>query len=982
MKRRHRLRTSLTTALLSSAVILAPCAEAVEYTRLPPRGETTGSEDADAPPLETIVVTGSRVRRTSADSPAPLTIVDAETIRATGLNEIADVINQLPSLAITQTNQTSNLLGNAGLNALDLRGLGTERTLVLVDGRRRVPAIPGTAAVDISTVPSNLVQRIEVITGGASALYGADAVAGVANFILKEDYQGVDTSFRYGGSGRNDLHSYSGDILLGSNFADGRGNLTAFAFYQRMPGTVSGVDRPWTARGYPIYSRADPSAPYTVQDSVRSIYDGAGAYVLLGEKLYTFDDDGALRLAELGPGGFTNAAPVNLGQADQVGLLTTDGGQYGGRYDDWLLSVPSDRFSASVRVNFAISDAHTLFASIDFSRSDSISVGAPLKSFGFYRIPADSPFISDAMRAANGGEIAAPLNFAGTFAQTGRSRTEFKRQLVQFVGGAKGVFEGFSIPWDYSLVYAFGRTRQKTRQVNNTAIDRFRLGLDTSTDASGNPVCRSTLSNPGNGCVAINPFAPLTQDMIDYIQYSTQASVSTMSQQVVSGAIRGDLVELPAGPLQFVLGGEYRAEKNDIGAIPELDPDSRSFDQSIGATQAGLAGAFHVAEAFAEVSLPILRERPMFHRLNLDAAVRVSDYSTAGSTLAYKGGSEWAPIPDLRFRATYGKAVRAPNIGELYTAGSVSGQWVNDPCNDWNLANRPGRSEFTAANCAALSPSNGATFWQFRDIVTEGNRDLKVETAKTLTAGVVLQPRFIDNLAISADYYRIDLGNAIDALGAQAILNRCVDLASLDNPFCGLIQRNGDGNLESISTKQINLARFLTRGIDFEGTYRIDLPNLGLNGYAGRLTLNLVYGRILNRDYTLDPSQPGTVTAFAGVFGTPKWKGVSRLTYSAGPLSVTWSARHFGRMKQNASFERENYRPLYTPHVVYNDVSASWWFRDNTVSLYAGVNNVFDKAPPRFPGAEAGGANFELRFQAGVYDVIGRTFFIGLRFAN
>ena len=443
---RHRLRTGLTTVLLSSATILAPCAEAAAQTATAPLPRSATTDSANDPPLETIVVTGSRVRRTSADSPAPLAIVDAEVIRATGLNEIADVINQLPALAITQTNQTSNLLGNAGLNALDLRGLGTERTLVLVDGRRRVPAIPGTAAVDISTVPSNLVQRIEVITGGASALYGADAVAGVANFILKKDYQGVDTSLRYGGSARGDLHSYSGDILLGSNFADGRGNLTAFAFYQRMPGTVSGVDRPWTARGYPIYSRANRSDPYTVQDGVRSIYDRAGTHVLLGEKLYAFNNDGTLRLAELGPGGFTNASPIDLGRADQVGLLTTGGGQYGGRYDDWLLSVPSDRFSASATVNFAIGDDQALFASVDFSSSDSISVGAPLKSFGFYRVPADSPFISDAMRAANGGEITAPLNFAGTFTQTGRSRTEFKRQLVQFVGGAKGVFEGFAIP--------------------------------------------------------------------------------------------------------------------------------------------------------------------------------------------------------------------------------------------------------------------------------------------------------------------------------------------------------------------------------------------------------------------------------------------------------------------------------------------------------------------------------------------------------
>lgn len=983
MKHRRRLKKGLSAALLSGAAILPPFAAVAEdnlQDALP--GETSSNAGADDETPDTVVVTGSRTRRASADSPSPVTIVGAEEIRATGLTEIADVINQLPSLAITQTNQTSNLLGNAGLNALDLRGLGTERTLVLVNGRRRVPAIPGTAAVDISTIPSNLVERIEVVTGGASALYGADAVAGVANFILKEDYEGVDASFRYGGSTRGDLHSYSGDILVGSNFAEGRGNVTAFAYYQHMPGTVSGEDRPWTARGYPIYSRADASLPWTVQDGVRSIYDADTAQVLLGGTLYSFNDDGSLRPAQIGPGGFTNASPLDLGNQTNVGLLTTDGGEYGGRYDDWLLSVPSDRFAANTTASFDIDGSHTLFASVDFSTSESISAGAPLKSFGFYTVPTDSPFITDEMRAANGGDITAPLNFAGTFRELGRSSTEFDRQLVQFVGGAEGDFEQFSIPWNYSVYYSFGRTRQKVRQVNSTAIDRFFLGLDTTVDGGGNPVCRSTLADPGDGCVPINPFAPLTQQMIDYIQYTSSQSVSTMSQHVVSGFIRGDIAELQAGPLQFVLGGEYRSEKNDIGAIPELNPDGPAFDPTIGNTQSTLVGDYNVAEGFAEVSIPILKDAPLFHQLNVDGAVRVSDYSTAGFTVAYKGGGEWAPIQDIRFRATYGKAVRAPNIGELYTAGSVSGLWVNDPCNDWNLANRPDRTEFTAANCAVLAPSDTATYWLFRDIISEGNLDLDVETAKTLTAGVVLQPRFIENLAISADYYSINLENAIDELGAQAIINRCVDLPSLDNQFCPLIQRDGDGNLEAVSTRQLNLARFLTRGIDFEGVYRIDLPQLGMKGYGGRLTFNSAYGLTLNRDYTLDPSEPDTVTKFAGVFGTPKWKGVSRLTYNAGPLSVTWSARHFGRMKQNSTFTAENYMPLYTPHIVYNDVSASYWFRDNTISLYAGLNNAFDKTPPRIPGAEAGGANFELGFQAGTYDVIGRTFFIGLRFVN
>ncbi|WP_238473982.1 TonB-dependent receptor plug domain-containing protein [Altericroceibacterium spongiae] len=943
-----------------------------------PDSVLTDSDAADAP----IIVTGSRIRRAATDSTAPIATVDSDQIKAAGTQNIADVVNQLPALAVTQTNQTSNLAGNAGINALDLRGMGTQRTLVLVDGRRQVAAIPGTSAVDLSNIPSSLVERVEVITGGASALYGADAVAGVANFILKKDYEGIDANARYSASTRGDMDTYGIDMLAGTNFADSRGNVTLYGFYENTPDTVSGADRPWTSDGYPIYARASSENRYFIQDHVRNINTADAAQLVLGGKLYSVDrGTGALRDPILGPGGLVNAVPVDLDTStDPLGTLLTNGGEYNGRYDGLYLSVPSKRINTRASASFEVSPALNLFANATFAHNKSEAGYLQMTAFGTDVVPADSPYITDAIRAASGGSVPdSGVQFARRFMELPAPRTDYDRKLFQSVVGAEGDFSLFAQPWNYSTYYSYGKTTQRVRDVNSTAYDRWYLGLDSTTGANGEAICRSTLDDPGNGCVPINPLVTLTPEMIDYITYTSHWSKSTLTQQVLSGYVSGGLFDLPGGAVQVVLGAEYRKEKNDIGAIPEYNPDSPLYDPSIGTMADTLVGKYSVKEVFGEVHVPILANTPFFDTLSVDGALRLSDYSTAGSTTTWKVGGEWAPIPDIRFRATYGQAVRAPNIGELYTANSVSGLWITDPCNDYNLENRNTRTEYTADNCAAINPADTVSYWVYKDIISSGNLDLQPETAKTLTVGAVVQPRFIPGLTFTVDYYNIDLRNAIDAFGAQTLIDKCVDQASLDNIFCPLIERDENGNIQSVQTQKLNLAQYLTRGVDFGLNYSLPLSRLGIEGDAGTLSVDANYTRLIKRRYTLDPTDPNSITEYAGIFGSPKWKGVVRTSYTRDHMGVTWTLRHFSPMKNSTTVTEEAYEDVWTPDVFYNDISAYVDVTDN-IELSGGLNNMFDRKPPRIPGAEAGGSNFELSYQSGVYDVIGRTFFLTLRF--
>lgn len=1000
-RRRGPLALAIAAALLSGGFAAAP---ALAQDAAPAQDEDTAatqpsaSAQDEATTLDAMVVTGSRIRREPGfEGPAPITMVDAETIRASGHTQVADLMNQLPSFAVSQSDQTSNNpdVGNVGINALDLRGMGVQRTLTLVDGRRQVPSIPGTSGVDVSMLPASLIERVEVVTGGASALYGADAVNGVVNFILKKDFDGLQGGVRYGDSSRGDMGSWSADVLFGKNFADNRGNFTLYGFWEKDNGEVSGQDRPWTANGSPLYERLSPSDPWVITGGNRNFYDTPNANVVLGncapanlvDCLYTFNADGSLRRPELGLGGLVNLDTSSLGTAS--GLLMygrTNGGEYGGRYDNWFLSVPSDRRSVRSTVNFDFSDSVRFFGSLSYSESDSRSIGRAFATYGSDVVPADSPFITQEMIDANGGPFTGGIYFARNFDNDiGRMRTDYERDLLQVVAGLEGDFDFMSRPWNYSAYVSYGRSGERIRSTNAVSYNRFAEGLNSTVDASGNPVCNGSWvwngsaydwAAPTAGCVAINPFAQLTPGMIDWMTYDTDWSDTTMTQKVASAYASGGIFDLPGGEAQFVVGAEYRKESNDIGVIPQYNPDDPRFDPTLGSTATPLVGEYSVKEVFGEVHLPLLSGVRGAERLSLDLAGRLSEYNLAGRTATSKIGLEWAPIDDLSLRGTWGKAIRAPNIGELYTADSVSGLWVYDPCNDWSMANRGDRTEFTAANCAAINPSDTATYWQWRDIVASGNTELKPETAKTTTFGVVLRPRFIDNLTVSADYYRIDLRGVIASLDPQTILNRCVDLPTLDNQFCSLVTRNETGDLVEIAVQQLNLEQAIARGVDINANWFHDLA------IGGRLSVDVNAGRALQRTDVSDPENPDDAWEFVGLFGTPKWKGSVRTGWKGEKLSLAWTLRGVSRMRAGRGYTEENTERPWAGSTFYNDVYASYHFTP-AISVYGGLNNLFDRSPPYIPGAEAGGANFNQAisgYQAGLYDVIGRTWYLGVRF--
>ncbi|CAL4869634.1 Vitamin B12 transporter BtuB (plasmid) [Asticcacaulis sp. MM231] len=992
IKTRNHKALLLAASGLLAAMICAP-ALAQETT-------AKGDKADEAAEETTVVVTGSRIRHKGAASATPTTVINADVIRKSGARQVADLVNQMPALVISQSDQTSNAnrdkdsldQGHPGLNALDLRGLGTKRTLVLVDGRRHVPGAPGTSAVDISTIPGGLIERVEIITGGASAQYGADAVAGVANFILKKNYQGLDANVRYGNSTYGDMPSYDADVLWGKNFADGKANVTLFGTYGQSNGVVAGQDRPSTSRGNPWWARANSSMPYSILDDQHSLQYSPRAVVLLGSKPYVFNDDGTMRDPILGTAGLISTlSPANMAKNSSVAsLVTNSGGEFDGRYDNWLLSVPSERFITHGTFGYQFNDNLRYFLELDYATNKSHGEYGLWWEGGTNKLWDGNPFITPEIIAANGGQgFPDGLSFVRNYPEFGKSRSNYRRELQQVVTGFEGELPALfrEHDWAWSTYVSYGKTEETIQDFNNTSNERYMRALDAVTGPGGTPICwvnsDADTSNDDPACVPLNPFKPATKEVINYLQYDSSASTTSLEQYVWSGYVTGGLFNLPAGEVQVALGAEYRREANNIGARDEYNPDSPNFVPDYGVVETPLKGEFDVKELFAELSVPILKDLPFAYRLTADAAVRTADYSTAGKTTAEKYGLQWAPVKDIRFRTTYGKAVRAPNISEVFTASSISGQWLSDPCNYYNLPYRTDKTQYTAANCAAVMPANKNDYWLWLDVVKKGNPDLKVETAKTFTLGVVLQPRFMKNFSATVDYYDIKMTNVISSVEPQQILNKCMDAPTLDNNYCDQIIRDPvTNNLVSVIKQNINLAHRKTSGIDTEFDYSVNLAAWGWGSNAGMLSVNSIWTRLFENKYTPDPDNPESVTDTVGIFGFPKLKGRTSFNYSRDKLSLGWTSRFYSGMRQTVTITPDAYTPYKTKPIAYDDVYVSYWLKP-TINLSAGLSNAFNKQPPRYPGAEAGGAYFgDEGWQAGVYDVIGRTGWINLRFTR
>ncbi len=926
--------------------------------------------------VEEIVVTSSRIRRPGDSFSNPVVAIDAEAILNSGTTNLSNYLKELPalvgSLDANDAAGSNAFIGGTGLSLLDLRNLGVERTLVLVDGRRHVAALPGTAAVDVDTIPIALVERIEVQTGGASAIYGADGVSGVVNFIMKRDFEGVDARAQIGRSAHGDAQARIFSVAAGENFADGRGNVT-FALeysseerlsssrraYSRSPSAVSFMENPDDASD-------DPSIPDEIPIRDVRYYDSSphGAVFVDGDFFEMWNGDDTPF-----DGGTIPFIPPFYQQGGS-GTPTT------GYIGDLLPEL--NRYTGNLFVTYEISPAARLFGELKYSRSESFSVSSPTFDFFLY-LPEDNAFlppnIAASMTAANAGGVFVSRDHF----DLGVRDEDIERETIRSVLGIGG---DMTSNIRYEASYVYGESKIANEIGNNRYNDRFAAALDAVIDpATGQPVCRSNLDptavpdnlieqgwdeydplagtwagsftpGPNSGCVPVNIFGDgsVSEEAAAWIM-TDSLHRSKIKQHVVQAYVSGDTsdwFELPAGAPGFALGAEWREEKSESNP-PIEDTLALTFGNNL----LPVGGRYDVAEIFSEVSVPLLREQPFAELLSVDGAVRFSDYSTTGNATTWKMGLIWSPISDIAFRATVAEATRAPNIDELFDPGGQDFEGIDDPCDINNLDEG---SSTRAANCAALLSSLGVDPTTFIDpnsatIAGEsrGNPALEEETAETTTVGFVLRPRFMPNFSLSIDWYDIELTNAISTASAEESAQICVDSPTLENDFCGLITRRaGTGAIASFVQSPLNVADFRTEGYDFSVNYRLDPAALGATGEWGEFNFSLIGNKLEELTFiNLPGAEPDPEL---GEEDRPEWQMNFDLTWQLNTLLVNYGFNYidetyrytFQQRRANPDIVAPEYRK-YDARFTH-DVQVRYGLA-NGVTVYGGVNNLTDQEP-------------------------------------
>jgi outer membrane receptor protein involved in Fe transport len=808
----------------------------------------------DEKPMDEVVVTGTRIITPNLESPVPVTTISGEELFQTGNTSVGDLLNDLPALRSTfSQSNSSRFLGTTGLNLLDLRGLGTQRTLVLVNGRRHVGAdiLSNAVSPDTNTFPTDLIERIDVVTGGNSAVYGSDAIAGVVNFVLKQDFEGLQFRGQGGQSDEGDAGNYYASILAGTNFMDDRGNIALNVEYAKQDEWFATDRRNLINNGNFVVVDTDPAGTPNGSDGIpdRIYYDdirfasiaNGGSFLIANNAMapavtpcgvdgqgarwncsYVFNPDGTL-VPQTG---------------ERIGLAPTgnfQGGNGMNNREGTLLAIypKLDRYSLNLFGHLELSEAFVPFIEAKYVRTESVRFGSPAFFQGGTTgdpretIRFDNPFMGDQARAQLQAARAA-AGFADPYIAT--SRIALRRNLIEFGPRREdatrettrivlGVNGKMSENWRYELALNQGNFKEDTVVRGNMNMQRFGLAMDAATNGSGQIVCRSQIdpaaafgyddTNPMSvstlaadiaACVPLNPFGEgsINAQMRDYVTQDT-TSVAEIKQFVASATVMGDTsgwFSLPAGAIGVAFGIEHRTEENFFEA-DELVSSGITFYNALPLFD---PPKFKVDEVFTEMRVPLLKELPFADELTLNLAGRYAEYDgDTGGVFAYNAGIDWSPTSSLRFRGGVARAVRAPSLVDLYSEQSQNFATINDPCSYRNVG---AGSATRAANCAAAGipggppPSQGGTGYDHvysstPEILSGGNPELKEEVSDSVTIGVVYQPEFAPGLSLSADYFDIKIDDVITAPTAQQIMNACYDAVDLNNQFCGLFQRWG-----------------------------------------------------------------------------------------------------------------------------------------------------------------------------------------------
>lgn len=954
--------------------------------------------------MEEIIATGSRIPRSSAELPTPTTVIDAAVLERSGAANLGDVLHGYPALVAGVGSNGNNDQGSgidtAGLELLNLRGLGPNRTLVLVNGRRHVPGDSGTTAVDISMIPPALIERVDIITGGASAIYGADAVAGVVNIILKDHFDGLRLDVLGGISAENDGESYDLTMTFGRNVAAGRGNV----FVSLNHADENGI--PVTARAY-----ANRTPAYIANSADTGPDDGVPALLFFNDvRFRPLSQEGILHLVN---NATTNpflpmqdvAFRLPLLPDDPLGLVSDPVLSAGLEAGQPLFdSLTFDRISGEVRpfVSGSVCDVPRCSDGDGFRPSETNMLSSPLErtvanmgghydfdgvtvsaraAFGrvesfatgqgfvvhaagalpYVRIERDNPFLPATMTAAMDarGLTAAPLAVLGL-----TSSADSRRDTWQVTLAGSGDFD------DHLSFDVYGQYGEVDAEIElaDVLLSRYFQALDATTDEDSNPVCR----DPANDCVPLNPF---NRGGSAEARAFTDAGLETtthLTQLLFGFSVGGQGWGLPAGTLRYAAGVEYRRESSEF--LPDelmqaRDPVTGNGLGLIGLTRGPtpelnryflpVVGEYSVGEVFGEVLIPIVSDRTWLKKIDLDLAARYSDYDIVESSWTYNAGLNWAVTDSFRLRGTYSRAVRAPNIRELFAPPSTSIQFVIDPCDrDWLTLGR--NPENRQANCAALGlPPDFESLSEFGTVTSQGNPGLTEESADTATAGAVITIR--DKFDVALDYWDIDIHDAIVRFDASQTLANCVDGVTLDPVFCSMVTRSPDGQIVNVDRRDINSGQLEGRGIDLEANYFVGLSREGF------LRFNLTGSYIDEMTFTPNAADRGTQDKLAGTQNRPRVRALFRTIYDIDRWQLGWDVTYVGSSKIFAGVQPEQLSVNRIESKTYHSVNARYRFHDG-LEIFGGVRNITNERPP--PWKNYGGI---------LYDAVGRFYFAGVR---
>jgi iron complex outermembrane recepter protein len=1041
---RRRQQVNTNAALPGQATLRVAEADPPAAADPPPAAGAPAADPASDPPapqaapagpspqLTEVVVTGSRIASRSYTSDSPLVGVSAAQIASAGQVSLDSALGQMPQFAAAQgQTETGDAQGATGFQGgqsySDLRGLGPERTLVLLDGQRLVPTNPN-GAIDLNVIPMALIEGVDVITGGASAVYGSDAMAGVVNFRLRQHFHGIQLSYQHGATTDGYGPEDSVSVLMGGNFDHDKGNAVLDIEYNER-GAITGNDSAFFSNDL-IFNRGVARGPEAIFNAgelggtipvatVNGILAGyPGTSPVVGDSSGNYpgylgiNGDGTLFTSK-DPG---SCAQNYRGPVGKIPGLTitpncTSVESYLGPY--FYVQTPLQRYNLFSRLTYNINDNVQAYGQINFMHSTSGDVNAAsyVGPGKFLYIPTNNPYVYgnpalSSILTAAGVPVGAGVGSSNTIhaedwmTSMGPRIETFLYNDYQLTTGLKGGIGDTSLAWN--VFASYGQTHMENDEQNNInlpALENIVYGTANFAGADGS-TCQGYAWNPLGG-------QPMSKGCLEYAS-GTATDTNLITQKYFEADLSGNLWKLPEGELKFALGADYRGDSFDYRASPELNPAFNVMPAGIPADIispsydliSSAAGTQDVREVYVELRAPLLTDKPFAKDLSVDVAGRHSQYDLFGGANTWKADLHWQATDAVAFRGGFERAFRAPSLQDLYNPIVQAQDSLSvDPCN-YNSSYRTGpNAAQVAALCTAQSPAAGAPTFDYglqsANGIYHGNTSLKPEVADTYSFGFVLTPRFdaplARDLGASVDYYHIKIDGAVAGVTLNSIVQNCFNVGGTNpsysngNFYCQQITRDpGSGAIVLAKEFSLNIGSYLTEGVDIEGHWGFALHDLGLPQGAGRLRLQTYVSFLRSLQISGVPGVPNL--DFAGSIGDtqtaiqadgttvsdishPKWKANTMLGYTVGPVGGALHWRYISSMQDlmDGPGSGDPGVPAYS----YFDLDVNYQVTGQ-IQLTGGLTNLFNKLPPRVAGAS-------LLTDAATYDVMGRTYYVGVK---